>query len=608
MQAPQQLPISGYGLIGNCRTAALVSREGSIAWCCFPRFDAPSVFGSILDAEKGGEFYIRPDIPFRSSQRYVPETNLLVTEFETERGRVTLTDFFFVTSEEKKRNRMLPDQEILRMVECTECRDSTLGQIPMVAMIHPRPRYGSLALKPRARGNWGLEFQTDRGILLLQTSIKPCPFELSDESATARFSVAAGESVQMSLVCTNVAPAVIPPMGAAARARMKETELYWKNWSQISKYDGPYKDFVNRSCLTLKLLCFAPSGAFIAAPTTSLPEELGGERNWDYRYVWLRDASFSVRALVDLGYEDEAMAYVSWLLHATRLTSPELQVMYKVYGNIDLKEEALPWLKGFADSKPVRVGNGAEGQFQLDVYGEVLDALFTVSHLLKKLDHPTRAFIQSTTQMIMKSWREPDDGVWEPRAGRKHHVHSKVMAWVALNRAIRILRHFKLPVDPQVVHEEKIIRDTIEKEGYNHHLKSYVQAFGVSKIDASVLIMPLVGYCRADSPRMLSTLKAIEKSLSKNDFIYRYRQVDDGLKGDEGAFGICSFWMAEAYYRAGLIEEGDRWIETMLKCAGELRLWSEEIDPDTKALLGNYPQAYTHIGLINAARARSRAA
>jgi len=599
-------PISHYGLIGDTRTAALVSRLGSIDWCCFPQFDSPSFFGAILDQNAGGWFSICPVGRFSSEQRYLEDTNVLETIFETDGGRIRLLDFFSVTTETEKRKRLWPDHEILRLVE------GISGEVRVRLEFAPRPDYGKKVPALENRGNLGIACSCNEKLFLLRTSLPHSQIQVrnnpSAPAAVAEFGVTAGQIEQFSAVYADDAPAVIPPLGNAGMERFEGTIRYWKEWISRCTYHGPYSGHVRRSALALKLLTFAPSGALIAAPTTSLPESIGGVRNWDYRFCWLRDASFMVRALVALGFYDEAHAFVSWTLHTTRLTRPKLQVLYSVYGEPSLKEKALDWLSGYRDSKPVRVGNAAEGQFQLDVYGEVLDAIHYFSRFISSFDGETRKFILGLGKAVCELWDQPDDGIWEVRSGPAHHTHSRVLAWVALDRLIRLATTYswKAPLD-RFERIKRRIRHQIETEGFNARLSAYTRTLGGSDIDASLLVMPLVGYCEADSPRMLSTCKAISDKLSRNGLIYRYLAVDDGLTGVEGSFGICNFWMAEVMARAGRREESRHYFEQLVKRVNTVGLWSEEMDPATGEYLGNYPQAFTHIGLINAALALSEA-
>jgi GH15 family glucan-1,4-alpha-glucosidase len=604
MSAHQVPPISNYGLIGDTRTAALVSKSGSIDWCCLPQFDSPSYFGKILDRTRGGFFSICVTGRFSSEQRYLEDTNVLETTFDTEGGRVRILDMFSVTTEERKRKQLWPDHEILRIVE------GISGEVTVRMQYAPRPDYGKRVVGLENRGNLGIACSCDQTLLLLRTSLPVSQIQIRNNplasDAVAEFKVSAGQIHQFSVVYADDAPAVIPPLADAANERFDETVRYWKTWISRCKYTGLYSEHVRRSALALKLLTFAPSGALIAAPTTSLPETIGGVRNWDYRFCWLRDASFTVRALVALGFHEEAHAFVSWMLHTTRLTRPRLQVLYSVFGESSLKEKVLDWLSGYRDSKPVRVGNAAEGQFQLDVYGEVLDGIHYFSPFIAEFDGETRDFILDLGRAVCELWNQPDDGIWEVRSGRVHHTHSKVLAWVAMDRLIRLANTYswKAPIE-RFEHVKTSLRAQIECEGFNEGLSAYTRTLGGSELDASMLVMPLMGYCDADSPRMLSTCKAICEKLSRNGLIYRYRAIDDGLTGSEGSFGICNFWMTEVLARAGKRDDAQRYFEEVLNRANTVGLWSEEIDPATGEYLGNYPQAFTHIGLINAALALS---
>ena len=421
--------------------------------------------------------------------------------------------------------------------------------------------------------------------------------------AIAEFLVRPGEQVIFSLSYSSQSPAVLPELETTGWNRLQRTIRYWEKWISSCRYSGLYEDQVRRSALTLKLLAHAPSGAIVAAPTASLPEKLGGVRNWDYRYCWLRDASFTTRALVKLGLEEETHAYMSWILHATQLTRPKLQIMYSVYGHASMEEMELDWLEGYKHSKPVRVGNGAEKQFQLDVYGEVLDAAYTYSPLVKAFDRDTRKFLIGLGEVICKLWEQPDNGIWEVRTSLVHHTHSKVMAWVGLDRLTKLCQEFDWKEAPFEKYKRTAdrIKKEVEQFGYNGELRTYTRELNGDTLDASLLTLPLVGYCEAASPRMASTIESVMERLAKNNLVYRYVNVDDGLPGDEGTFGVCTFWLAENLAKAGKLQQAVEVFETMLHHASPTGLFSEEIDPDSHELLGNYPQGFTHIGLINAA-------
>jgi GH15 family glucan-1,4-alpha-glucosidase len=589
-------PIHDYALIGDCRGAGLVSRDGSLDWLCFPRYDSPSLFAALLDARAGGRLRVRPGGEFRSERRYRPDTNILETTFRTPSGRFVLRDLLPVCSEADKRASLTPDHEVLRELEGLE------GEVEVEIVYEPRPDYGRSRPVLEWRGALGLWCQAGGSALILRSEL---PLDLAGDGRSARgvARIRAGERKYLSVSYAEEGPAVIPVLGEAAHGRIERSARWWRDWAARCTYRGPYRDAVIRSALVLKLMAYAPSGAVVAAPTTSLPERIGGVRNWDYRYCWLRDASFTLRALFSLGYDPEAVAFLGWMLHATRLTWPELQVLYDVFGEANLPEQELSHLEGYAGSGPVRVGNDAHGQLQLDVYGEVIDAAAAFARRGGRFDRDTARLLDGLGRTVCRRWREPDEGIWEGRSGRFHHTHSKVLCWVALDRLIAMHEAGRLVVRVDEFRAQRAaIRAAVEAHGYNERLASYTRTFNGEEMDASLLVLPLYGYRQATHPRMRSTCSRIREKLARDELVYRYETAtDDGLPPGEGAFGICSFWAVECLARGGALDEATRAFERLLAHASDVGLFAEEIDPDSGEALGNFPQAFTHVGLINAA-------
>lgn len=589
--------ISSYGLIGNCRTAALISDQGSIDWCCFPKFDSPSHFARLLDPE-AGHFSITPLDSFQSSQTYLEGTNILQTRFNTTHGLTVLTDFFSVKNEKVHPNELWPDEEILRIIEGKE------GLVTFKMQFYPKRKYGAEGLQFSPIGNWGIKACSRRKHFLLQFSF---PFSLlkllytpTGPLAEAEFQIRRGEQIILSLSYSEESPSVMPPI-STAMDRFDHTYSYWKSWSSSCKIEGSYSSMLKRSALALKLLNYAPSGAFIAAPTTSLPEWVGGPRNWDYRFCWLRDASFTTRALLSVGHIDEAKSFLNWLIHSTRLTAPRLQVLYTVYGESKVSESEIKWMTGFQNSKPIRIGNQASTQLQLDVYGEVIDSLYSLLDHLNPIDHDTKEMVIGFGESVAQFWRQPDQGIWEFRSDPKHFTHSKVMCWVAMDRLENLAHHlkWKLPYNAQKIANE--IRNEIEEKGFNSKVNSYTQAFGETQLDAALLVMPLVGYCSADHPKFVATRNAIIQQLSSKNVIYRYPYQEDKIPTPEGAFTICNFWLAQSYAKSGNLNEAQKWFHAVTDHLTGVGLSSEELNPENFNFLGNYPQGFSHIGLINAA-------
>lgn len=588
-------PIEDYAIIGNSRTAALISRAGSLDWLCLPRFDGPSFFAALLDSKRGGRFQIQPEEDAEITRRYIEDTAVLETTFVTPSGSFRLVDLMPVRSETEKRNALWPDHTVIRLVE------GISGEVPCIIHYEPRPNYGLITANLKIRGRLGIMLEHALGICNLRGDV---PLELSRDrsSASARFPVRAGERYAFSLAFNAEEPAVLAPLGDEVERQIEQTIRWWNGWARRCTYDEPYRDIVIRSAITLKLLTFAPSGAPVAAPTTSLPEEIGGVRNWDYRYTWLRDASLTIRAFLDLDYTEEAEAFLSWILHATRLSEPEVQILYDVYGETRVPERELEHLEGYRGSRPVRIGNGAAHQLQLDTYGEVINAGYEYVRRGGRLTRPSRHRLGELGEWICEHWREPDEGIWEVRSGRRHHTYSKAMCWVGLDRLVRLHDegHLEVPIDRFRAQMQEI-RDAIEARGFNERLGSYVSTFDGESLDASLALLGISGYADPAGDRMCGTLDQLRKRLGTGALLYRYRGDDDGLSGGEGAFGICSFWGVELQHRSGDASGASANFEELLSYANDLGLYAEEIDPASGAALGNFPQAFTHIGLINAA-------
>ena len=589
-----QPSIGDYAIIGDCRSAALISRDGSIDWLCWPRFDSPSLFAALLDPTRGGRFALRPAGSFTSDRRYVGDTNVLETTFRTRTGVVRLTDLMPVCSEADRAAELWPQRQILRAVECLT------GDVELELVCDPRPDYARTTPRLRDRGLLGLYYERGNTALILRGDL---PVVLSDDDAGARGRVVlrAGERRHLSLVFSQGEPAVIPPLGSVAERKIRMSIEWWELWASRCTYQGPYRQAVIRSALTLKLMAYAPSGAVVAAPTTSLPEQLGGVRNWDYRYCWLRDASLTLQALFDLGFPAEAESFLAWLIHTTRISWPELQILYDVYGRPNLQETELDHLAGFAGSRPVRVGNAAENQLQLDVYGEVVDAIYQFVRRGGRLNRMTARMLIGFGETVCRRWREPDEGIWEVRSGRRHHTYSRAMCWVALDRLLRLHAAERITAPAERFERERAaIRDQIESRGFDESIGSYVSVLDGDAVDASLLQLGRYGYIDPTSARMRGTLAAVEAHLGRNGLLYRYL-TEDGLPPGEGAFGICSFWAVTAQALGGDSDGAAGAFERLLGHANDVGLFAEEIDPESGTQLGNFPQAFTHVGLIDAA-------
>jgi GH15 family glucan-1,4-alpha-glucosidase len=587
-----QIPkIQDYAVVGDCRAAALVSRHGSVDWLCWPRFDSPSIFAAILDRDKGGYWSIAPTGQCEFKRAYVRDSNVLETHFVCAGGSATLTDLMPVAAEEFKRRNLLPDHELLRQLACSE------GELEIQVDFYPRANYGSKAVRIRDLGASGLRIDVGRGAYRLRSSV---PLGIHGDGAQAKFSLKRGDVLQFSLSYSEESPSVLPALGEPARAAVDRSVQWWQQWAARSTYQGPYRDAVTRSALVLKLLAYAPSGAIVAAATTSLPERIGDSLNWDYRYCWLRDASLTIRALLGLGYIEEAESFLTWLLHATRLTQPELRILYTVFGEIAPYEKELEHLSGYRDSRPVRVGNGARDQLQLDVYGEVIDASAQYAGRLGSFDRNTQRVLIGLGKYLARNWNVSDEGIWEPRSGRQNHTHSRLLCWTALDRLLALDEKGILSGVPRdwFFRERERIRQQIELRAWSEQLQSYVSALDGDKIDATLLRLPWYGFEKANSERMKSTYRKVcERLGADRGLVFRYER-----QPPEGAFGICGFWAVE--YLAlggGTLQQAHHQFQQLLDCGNDLGLFAEEVDPNTGDALGNFPQAFTHIGLISAA-------
>ncbi len=592
-----QQPISAYGLIGDMRTAALVGLDGAIDWCCLPRFDSGSVFGALLDPERGGTFSIRPVGAWTSKQRYLPRTNILETTFTTDGGVVTVTDFMPV-SEAGRPGGQHP--EIHRRVRCTR------GRAPMHIVFMPRFEYAARTTRLEVL-NAGI-FASDRtDQVLTLASAKPFQWSIAQSAAVTDFEIERGD--ERWLVLRYDDDDIQPVDRYESALKLEVTEAFWQEWSAGVKYGGPWRTMVKRSALALKLLTHVETGAIIAAPTTSVPEALGGSRNWDYRFVWLRDAAFTLAALASVGHEKEADAFMRFLKKVCRHEGGgHLQIMYGIDGRRDLVERHLDHLGGYRGSKPVRVGNGAVGQLQLDVYGEVLETadLWRRDH---QMTEGTWRVLRGLVDWVSHNWHLPDSSIWEVRGETRYYVFSKVMSWVALDRGVRMAEELRLEGDlPSWRKARETLFAEIMTRGWSETTQSFVQAYDSEALDAAALAIPMVRFLPWEHPRVRSTVRAIARELTSADgeLVYRYR-VPDGLEGEEGAFSICTFWLAQALAMIGEVDRAQRLVERMLRHANHVGLFSEEIDPHTGEFLGNFPQGLTHIALINCAVAITEA-
>jgi GH15 family glucan-1,4-alpha-glucosidase len=593
-RTPRECSIGEYGVIGDCRTAALVSRDGALDWLCLPHFSSPSVFGALLDRTRGGCFRISPLERSRTQRRYLPETNVLETTFVTRDGTARLIDAMPIPAT----SGLQPMREVLRSIEGIE------GRVLVRFSIDPRPGYGARRPRLEKRGRyWVWTWGSESLHVLSDVALHADGTVLTGEGT-----LAAGERISISLQYTRDDIAVLSDLGLSAEQRLATTVQWWRDWSARARYEGPYREAVIRSALVLKLLTYSLSGAVVAAPTSSLPEWLGADRNWDYRYCWLRDAALTMRAFIGLGYLEEARAFFQWMLHATRLTWPRLQVLYDVYGGTQVPELQLDDWSGFCESKPVRMGNEAHGQVQLDVYGAVCLAARELANATKCIGGAEARLLAGLGATVCRSWRSPDHGIWEIRGERRHYTFSKVMCWAALDALVALGGRGMVKAPAHFATARDALRHEIESRGYNEQLASYVGVLNGTMTDASVLLMGCLGYQHPAGERMRRTFTHVHQRLSRGGLLYRYEPGVDGFDAPEGAFGLCSFWAVDNLAVRGDRAEAERYFDHVMRFGNDLGLFAEEIDPDSGELLGNFPQAYTHVGIINSAMTLQRCA
>jgi pentatricopeptide repeat protein len=591
-------PIENYGIIGDLHSAALVGIDGSIDWLCLPRFDSPSVFAAILDDEKGGRFKITPvSDGVTRKQLYWPDTNVLITRFFTPDGVAEITDYMPIHVSMNGRGR----HQLIRRIKVVR------GEMNFRMECSPAFNYARDGHKTEITEG-GACFHSGQLSLGLATDV---PLRSESNRVVAEFSL---QEEQMAVfVLREIESGADCGLSLSERQEEElfmQTVEYWRRWLSKSTYTGRWREMVHRSALTLKLLTYEPTGAIVAAPTTSLPEGIGGERNWDYRYTWIRDAAFTLYGLLRIGFTEEAEAFMGWLEDRCYKPKPDglLQLMYGIDGRADLTEEILDHLEGYRGSRPVRIGNGAYDQLQLDIYGELMDAVYLYNKYGDPIWYELWTHLRSLIDWVCDNWQRKDEGIWEVRSGQQHSVYSKLMCWVALDRALRLADKRSFPADRErwLKVRDEIYEEIMEK-GWSPERKAFVQSYGGDTLDASSLIMPLVFFVAPKGPRMLSTLDAINRppkdnGLVSNGLVFRYdvQKSADGLMGEEGTFNLCTFWLVEALTRAGRLEEARLIFEQMLSYANHLGLYAEEIGPSGEAL-GNFPQAFTHLTLISAA-------
>jgi len=585
--SPVYEPIRDYAAIGDGRTVALISRRGSVDWLCLPDLDSPSVFGALLDVQRGGRATLAPDMPHRAERRYLPGTNVLETIFTTEEGAVRVTEALTLPG-----GGLGPQRELARRVE------GLSGHVPMSWSVEARFGYGQWKTRIGWRSGVPVAAAGNQAVAVCTWNAgEPV---VAGGSIVGHFDAGPGSRALVALCAAEQEPLVFPARADVER-RLDHTVAGWRRWGRRSAYDGPWPEAVGRSALALKLLFSAPSGAVAAAATTSLPEGIGGVRNWDYRFCWVRDSAFILNALLQLGFSTEVDAFFWWLMQASQLTHPRLQVLYRLNGGASATERTLAF-EGYRRSVPVRVGNAAAGQLQLDVYGDLFQTAWLYARSGRQLDPDIGRRLEATANLVCDLWAQPDSGIWEVRSQPLHFTQSKMMCWVALDRALRLAAAGQIPAT-QVRRwqaEAAAVRAFVEEHCWSEAKESYVRSAGADDLDASVLLGVLFGFDDPRSHRSRGTIDAIRRELGHGPFLYRY-SGEDGLAGDEGAFLTCSFWLVDALARSGQAGEAAELMEELLGLANDVGLYAEEVDPETGEFLGNFPQGLTHLALVNAA-------
>ena len=581
------LPIRDYAAIGDGRTVALVARDGAVDWLCLPDLDSPSVFGALLDAGRGGRATLAPEVPHRAERRYLPGTNVLETTFRTNEGAVRVTEALTLPGSD-----LAPLRELARRVE------GLSGTVPMGWSVEARFGYGTW----RTRYGWrsGVPVAAAGSQALAVCSWDAGQARVTDDTISGHFVACPGSQALVALCAADQEPLVFPARTEVER-RLDETSVRWRRWGGCPGYEGPWPEAVARSALALKLLVFAPSGAVAAAATTSLPEGIGGSRNWDYRFSWVRDSALILNALVALGFSSEVDAFFWWLMQASQLTHPRLQVLYRLYGGESSTERTLGF-EGYRRSAPVRVGNAAVDQLQLDVYGDVFQTAWLYAGSGRAIDRDIGRRLAAMADLVCDLWHRPDSGIWEVRSPPVHFTQSKMMCWVALDRALRLAEEGKIPDvhTPRWRVEAAAVRAFVEDQCWSETQGSYVRSAGGDELDASLLLGVIFGFTEPRGRRARSTIDAIRRGLGRGPFLYRY-SGEDGLPGEEGAFLTCSFWLVEALARSGQGAAAADLMEELLGLANDVGLYAEEVDPETGEFLGNFPQGLTHLALVNAA-------